>query len=199
MRRIIEIPPPVSQENAHEYATPQQNQEAERWVEKHSTDNEQKPHDKIILDCPFCQRRLRVPGNYQGKVTCPQCKKSFSTDSADVTIQDYQTNVIKIRGANSNGFMWVAIILVSLFFLIVVLDANSGSDSAFLAIFVLCFFPELWMLFALDKRIKEGKRLTAEEAIGRAILVVMVGLFFIIILFVGIVIFISQTLTMSTM
>ena len=37
MRRIIEIPPPVSQENAHEYAAPQQNQEAERWIEKHST------------------------------------------------------------------------------------------------------------------------------------------------------------------
>ena len=46
MRRIIEIPPPVSQENAHEYATPQQNQEAERWIEKHSTKLEQKSQDK---------------------------------------------------------------------------------------------------------------------------------------------------------
>ena len=199
MRRIIEIPPPVSQENAHEYATPQHNQDAEQWIEKHSTDNKQKPQDKIILDCPFCQRRLRVPGNYQGKVTCPQCKKSFSTDSADATLQDYQTNGIRISDANSNPFMWVGIILVALFFFILVLDGNSSSDSAFLAIFVFCFFPELWMLFALDKRIKEGKRLTAEEAIGRAVLVVMVGLFFIIILFVGIMIFISQTLTMSTM
>ena len=199
MRRIIEIPPPVSQENAHEYATPQHNQDAEQWIEKHSTDNKQKPQDKIILDCPFCQRRLRVPGNYQGKLTCPQCKKSFSKDSADATLQDYQTNGIRISDANSNPFMWVGIILVALFFFILVLDGNSTSDSAFLAIFVLCFFPELWMLFALDKRIKEGKRLTAEEAIGRAVLVVMVGLLFILILFVGIVIFISQTLTMSTM
>ena len=107
--------------------------------------------------------------------------------------------MIKIRGANSNPFMWVGIILVALFFFILVLDGNSSSDSAFLAIFVFCFFPELWMLFALDKRIKEGKRLTAEEAIGRAVLVVMVGLLFILILFVGIVIFISKTLTMSTM
>ena len=198
MRRIIEIPPPVSQENAHEYATPQQNQDAEQWIEKYSTDDEQKPQDKIILDCPFCQRRLRVPGNYQGKLTCPQCKKSFSKDSADATLQDYQTNGIRISDANSNPFMWVGIILVALFFFILVLDGNSISDSAFLAIFVLCFFPELWMLFALDKRIKEGKRLTAEEAIGRAVLVVMVGLLFILILFVGIVIFISKTLTMST-
>ena len=199
MRRIIEIPPPISQENAHEYATPQQNQDAEQWIEKHSTDNEQKPQDKVILDCPFCQRRLRVPDNYQGKVTCPQCKKSFTTDSSNATIQDYQTNVVKISGVNSNGFMWAGIILVSLLFLIVVLDANSTSDPAFLAIFVLCFFPELWMLFALDKRSKEGKRLTAEQAIGRAILVVMVCLFFILLLFVGFVIFVSQNLTMSTM
>mgnify|MGYP005738675739 CR=1 FL=1 len=64
MRRIIEIPPPVSQENAHEYATPQQNQEAERWIEKHSTKLEQESQDKEILDCPFCKRRLRIPNGF---------------------------------------------------------------------------------------------------------------------------------------
>ena len=35
-------------ENAHEYATPQHNQDAEQWIEKHSTDNKQKPQDKIF-------------------------------------------------------------------------------------------------------------------------------------------------------
>ncbi len=81
MRRIIEIPPPVSQENAHEYATPQQNQEAERWIEKHSTKLEQKSQDKEILDCPFCKRRLRIPHGYQGKLKCPQCEKYFTKKS----------------------------------------------------------------------------------------------------------------------
>ena len=81
MRRIIEIPPPVSQENAHEYATPQQNQEAERWIEKHSTKLEQKSQDKEILDCPFCKRRLRIPHGYQGQLKCPQCEKYFTKKS----------------------------------------------------------------------------------------------------------------------
>ena len=81
MRRIIEIPPPVSQENAHEYATPQQTQEAERWIEKHSTKLEQKSQDKEILDCPFCKRRLRIPHGYQGKLKCPQCEKYFTKKS----------------------------------------------------------------------------------------------------------------------
>ena len=81
MRRIIEIPPPVSQENAHEYATPQQTQEAERWIEKHSTQIEQKSQDKEILDCPFCKRRLRIPHGYQGKLKCPQCEKYFTKKS----------------------------------------------------------------------------------------------------------------------
>ena len=78
VRRIIEIPPPVSQENAHEYATPQQNQEAKEWIEKHSTQIEQKSQDKEILDCPFCKRRLRIPQGYQGKLKCPQCEKYFT-------------------------------------------------------------------------------------------------------------------------
>ena len=81
MRRIIEIPPPVSQENAHEYATPQQTQEAERWIEKHSTQIEQKSQYKEILDCPFCKRRLRIPHGYQGNVKCPQCDKYFTKKS----------------------------------------------------------------------------------------------------------------------
>ena len=81
VRRIIEIPPPVSQENAHEYATPQQNQEAKEWIEKHSTQIPQKSQDKEILDCPFCKRRLRIPQGYQGKLKCPQCEEYFTKKS----------------------------------------------------------------------------------------------------------------------
>ena len=81
MRRIIEIPPPVSQEHVHAYTTQQQNQEANLWIDKHSTKSEQESPVKNILDCPFCKRRLRIPHGYQGNVKCPQCDKYFTKKS----------------------------------------------------------------------------------------------------------------------
>ncbi|DAC60558.1 MAG TPA: hypothetical protein D7I07_00110 [Candidatus Poseidoniales archaeon] len=81
MRRIIEIPPPVSEEHVHAYTIQQQNQEANLWIDKHSTQNEQESPVKDILDCPFCKRRLRIPHGYQGNVKCPQCNKYFTKNS----------------------------------------------------------------------------------------------------------------------
>ena len=30
-----------------------------------------------LIDCPHCQRRLRVPETYSGRITCGNCKKVF--------------------------------------------------------------------------------------------------------------------------
>ena len=38
-----------------------------------------KPKDvtMALIDCPHCQRRLRVPEDYVGRLTCASCNKEF--------------------------------------------------------------------------------------------------------------------------
>tara|TARA_B100000945_G_scaffold220949_1_gene178427 strand:+ start:903 stop:1298 length:396 start_codon:yes stop_codon:yes gene_type:complete len=38
-----------------------------------------KPKDvaMALIDCPHCQRRLRVPEDYIGRLTCASCSKEF--------------------------------------------------------------------------------------------------------------------------
>ena len=38
-----------------------------------------KPKDVTmsLIDCPYCNRRLRVPEAYSGRLTCPSCSKYF--------------------------------------------------------------------------------------------------------------------------
>ena len=38
-----------------------------------------KPKDvtMALIDCPHCQRRLRVPEDYVGRLTCASCSKQF--------------------------------------------------------------------------------------------------------------------------
>jgi DNA-directed RNA polymerase subunit RPC12/RpoP len=38
-----------------------------------------KPKDvtMALIDCPHCQRRLRVPEDYVGRLTCASCSKEF--------------------------------------------------------------------------------------------------------------------------
>ena len=38
---------------------------------------EQKDETMLLIDCPHCQRRLRVPETYSGRITCGNCKKVF--------------------------------------------------------------------------------------------------------------------------
>ena len=38
---------------------------------------EQKDETMLLVDCPHCQRRLRVPETYSGRITCGKCKKVF--------------------------------------------------------------------------------------------------------------------------
>ena len=38
---------------------------------------EQKDETMLLLDCPNCNKRLRVPETYSGRITCGNCKKVF--------------------------------------------------------------------------------------------------------------------------
>lgn len=38
---------------------------------------EQKDETMLLVDCPNCNKRLRVPETYSGHITCGNCKKVF--------------------------------------------------------------------------------------------------------------------------
>ena len=38
---------------------------------------EQKDETMLMVDCPNCNKRLRVPETYSGRITCGNCKKVF--------------------------------------------------------------------------------------------------------------------------
>ena len=38
---------------------------------------EQKDETMLLVDCPNCNKRLRVPETYSGRITCGNCKKVF--------------------------------------------------------------------------------------------------------------------------
>lgn len=40
-----------------------------------------KPPEKIEVSCPTCDRRLRVPSDYNGSVRCPECESKFDVES----------------------------------------------------------------------------------------------------------------------
>ena len=38
---------------------------------------EQKDVTMLLVDCPNCNKRLRVPETYSGRITCRNCNKVF--------------------------------------------------------------------------------------------------------------------------
>ena len=78
----MEAPPPVTEQNKDRYLEELYKfTEADDWIERHSTQNQQESPLKDIVECPFCKRRLRIPHGYQGNVKCPQCNKYFTKKS----------------------------------------------------------------------------------------------------------------------
>ena len=53
--------------------------------------------ERTIIECPFCESKLRVPINQEGNINCPQCKKDFMTNTYN---QPKQYDVV-IGGQNS--------------------------------------------------------------------------------------------------
>ena len=46
-----------------------------------------KPPEKIEVSCPTCDRRLRVPSDYNGSVRCPECECKFDVESDSEEIE----------------------------------------------------------------------------------------------------------------
>ena len=57
-----------------------------------------KPKDvtMALIDCPHCQRRLRVPEDYIGRLTCASCSKDF--DRGNEQNEQNQNNLYDSKG-----------------------------------------------------------------------------------------------------
>tara|TARA_B100000287_G_scaffold219485_1_gene207015 strand:+ start:615 stop:1010 length:396 start_codon:yes stop_codon:yes gene_type:complete len=57
-----------------------------------------KPKDvtMALIDCPHCQRRLRVPEDYVGRLTCASCSKDF--DRGNEQNEQNQNNLYDSKG-----------------------------------------------------------------------------------------------------
>ena len=57
-----------------------------------------KPKDvtMALIDCPHCQRRLRVPEDYVGRLTCASCSKDF--DRGNKQNEQNQNNLYDSKG-----------------------------------------------------------------------------------------------------
>ena len=43
-----------------------------------------KEEDMALIDCPRCQKRLRVPVDYSGRLSCPSCSKAFDRQNGEI-------------------------------------------------------------------------------------------------------------------
>ena len=50
-----------------------------------------KPKKKVmaLIDCPHCQKRLRVPVDYSGRLSCPGCSKVFDRQNGETQCTIY--------------------------------------------------------------------------------------------------------------
>ena len=57
-----------------------------------------KPKDvtMALINCPHCQRRLRVPEDYVGRLTCASCSKDF--DRGNEQNEQNQNNLYDSKG-----------------------------------------------------------------------------------------------------
>ncbi len=49
-----------------------------------------------LIDCPHCQRRLRVPEDYVGRLTCASCSKQFHRQNEQY--EQNQNNLYDSKG-----------------------------------------------------------------------------------------------------
>ena len=74
-----------------------------------SVEINQKDEIMSLVDCPYCNRRLRVPKAYSGSLTCPSCKKWFRRENGSILDQSGQV-VITNNNEPVSGFKaWIII------------------------------------------------------------------------------------------
>ena len=61
------------------------NSNSEKVIPTFWDDIDIKPKKKVmaLIDCPHCQKRLRVPVDYSGRLTCPSCSKAFDRQNGE--------------------------------------------------------------------------------------------------------------------
>jgi|TARA_B100001540_G_scaffold124177_1_gene110713 hypothetical protein len=83
-----------------------------------SVEANQKDVSMSLVDCPYCNRRLRVPETYSGRLTCPSCSKWFQRQNGSTLDQSGQ---VVITNNNEPVSAFKAWIILELFAAVLVL------------------------------------------------------------------------------
>jgi len=94
-----------------------------------SVEINQKDVSMSLLDCPYCNRRLRVPETYSGRLTCPSCNKFFQRQNGSILDENGKqiiaiTRNLPVKGVV--GFIFAEIILYGIIIMISVVFSLIG-------------------------------------------------------------------------
>jgi len=66
--------------------------------------------DKVEMDCPSCDARIRVPSDYSGKVKCPACDHSLIFDASKIETPStpFRSPIMRLKGGLVEGgnYLW---------------------------------------------------------------------------------------------
>tara|TARA_B100001079_G_scaffold267096_1_gene275266 strand:- start:2144 stop:2494 length:351 start_codon:yes stop_codon:yes gene_type:complete len=74
-----------------------------------------------LIDCPYCNRRLRVPETYSGRLTCPSCSKCFQRRNGSILDGNGKQIIEITRNLPAKGvvgFIFAEIILYGIIIMI---------------------------------------------------------------------------------
>jgi len=64
--------------------------------------------DKVEMDCPSCNTRIRVPSDLSRKVKCPACDFSFRGSEIETPSASFHTPIMRLGGGliEKGNFLW---------------------------------------------------------------------------------------------
>ena len=64
--------------------------------------------DKVEMDCPSCNTRIRVPSDLSRKVKCPACNSSFRGSEIETTSASFHSPIMRLGGGliEKGNFLW---------------------------------------------------------------------------------------------
>jgi len=114
--------------------------------------------EKVVVICPTCSKRLRVPSTYSGTALCPTCDQKFQVE-ASIEEEDRKVvskNEIYIK----QGSFWAGLvipimpIIIMMFFVFI-----SGDIMVFIwSTFTLCLWPIIGLYIARSAAFVESFR-----------------------------------------
>ena len=120
--------------------------------------NMQPEKEKVVVICPTCSKRLRVPSTYSGTALCPTCDQKFEVE-ASIEEEDRKAvskNEIHIK----QGSFWAGLVIPLMPTIIMMILAIIMDDAIFFVncTFSLCLWPIIGLYIARNVAFVESFR-----------------------------------------